>query len=96
VEVNGNSNTGWWLPTTPGTTKGFTTEGEIEHLYSVEFNIELGKSLTDANKGPFTWLQPNAYWTGTEYAAADTVSWAFNFAQGSQLFPKALGDERQP
>ena len=96
MEVNGNIDTGWRLPSTPGTMKGFTTEGEMGHLYSVELNIELGKSLTDANKGPFTCLQPDGCWTGTEYASANTVSWAFNFAQGSQLFPKALGDERQP
>ncbi len=109
VEVNGKSFTEWRLPTTPGTTMGFIPEGEMGHLYHNEFNIISGASLTVANKDPFIWLQADGYWTGTEYEGTpianyppDTMAWAFNFAQGSQipqfkvggveLFPLAVHD----
>ena len=36
------------------------------------------------NKGPFTHIYPDFYWSGTEYSIYDQRAWAFNFNFGSQ------------
>jgi hypothetical protein len=74
--------TGWRLPTTPGTTFGYTNEGEMGHLYYDELHNVAGGPL--ANKGFFTDLQPYFYWSGSEYAADNYGAWDFNFDHGYQ------------
>ncbi len=39
------------------------------------------------NAGPFSNLQPNYYWSGTEYAPDTSTAWGFNFGYGGQLPP---------
>jgi hypothetical protein len=72
----------WSLPTTPGTTFGYTDEGEMGHLYY----DNLGNTA-DAftNVGPFTNLQPYVYWSGTEFALYPDFAWLFRFCDGSQV-----------
>lgn len=36
------------------------------------------------NTGPFSNLQPDNYWTGTEYAPATSFAWLFKFSSGNQ------------
>jgi len=64
----------WRLPTTPGTTFGITSEGEMGHLYYTELGNPAGGPLT--NVGPFTNLRPNYYWSGADGA------WSFGYSFG--------------
>ena len=61
---NGQSFTGWRLPTTPGTAVGFINEGELGHL----FYVELGNNgqLGWVNTLPFSNLGHGWYWTKSE------------------------------
>jgi hypothetical protein len=71
--------TGWRLPTTPGTVEGYTSEGEMGHLYYTELH-NTGGHFT--NREPFTNLQSFTYWTGTPYGLDN--AWDFNFSDGVQ------------
>jgi hypothetical protein len=74
--ADGRSFTDWRLPTTPGTTSGYTNEGEMGHLYY----DELGNVAGGTNKGPFTNLQNYRYWFGTSAPAfAGNHAWYFEF-----------------
>jgi hypothetical protein len=73
--------TGWRLPTTPGTTLGFTDEGEMGYLYYDELGNGPGGL---SNKGPFTDLQPVVYWYGTEFSPYPGIAWYFSFHYGHQ------------
>lgn len=57
--------TGWRLPTTPGTINGYTTEGELGHLFS-ELGGVLGSQLL--NYSPFDCSVSTTFWTSTDYA----------------------------
>jgi cysteine-rich repeat protein len=90
---------GWRLPTTaqpdgscsdhfdPG--GGFPIQGhayncannEMSHLYYALGNTAYGP-LTKT--GPFTNLQPDGYWSGTEYAPNTVYAWNFYFDIGYQ------------
>jgi len=69
-----------------------TATGEMAHLFYDELgnkaywdtsgNIQSGSGLT--NTGPFTNLQANVYWSGTEYAPDTGYPWLFNFYDGNQ------------
>ncbi len=81
------------------TTAGFNiVSSEMGHLFykslgnSGRYDVK-GKKLagwgSDAvwglkNKGPFSHLYPDFYWSGTEYSIYDQRAWAFNFYFGSQ------------
>jgi hypothetical protein len=56
VTWNGN----WRLPTTPGTSFGYTSQGEMGHLY-------WGEGISASTPGLFTNLVGAIYWTGTEF-----------------------------
>jgi hypothetical protein len=79
----------WRLPTTtPGTTLGYTSGGEMGHLYYTELANSAGGPLTQT--GPFIDLQPVPYWTSTVYAPDPINAWYFNFffvfgSQGANL-----------
>lgn len=47
-------------------------------------DLQTGWGLT--NTGPFTNLQSNDYWSGTEYAPDQYFAWFFNFFTGYQDF----------
>lgn len=81
------------------TTAGCNIEtSEMGHLYykslgNLGYHDISGKLRTgwgDAaawglkNKGPFTKLYPESYWSGTEYSMYTEHAWAFNFAFGTQ------------
>lgn len=81
------------------TTAGFNiTNSELGHLYykslgNVGHYDAKGQKLpgwgSDAgwglkNKGPFTNLYPDSYWSNTEYLIYDQHAWSFSFAFGSQ------------
>jgi hypothetical protein len=70
-----------------------TATGEIAHLYFDELGNkafydtagvgqQAGNGLTNA--GPFTNLQSNIYWSGTEYAADTSRAWSFYTDRGAQ------------
>ncbi len=44
----------------------------------------IGPNHCLTNTGPFSNLQPDIYWSGTEYAPATSLAWFFGFAPGSQ------------
>ncbi|MBT6561784.1 MAG: PEP-CTERM sorting domain-containing protein [Candidatus Scalindua sp.] len=69
----------WRLPTTPGTTVDYTSEGEIGHLYYTELGNSAG-SLS--NTAPFQNLSGSAYWYGTEYNTS--FAWVYTFSTGYQ------------
>jgi len=78
----------WRLPTTPGTIIGFTSEGEMGHLF-YELGGVAGQYLTvthNSNYNLFTNISPYYYyWFGTDYApASGNASWVFNFYAGFQ------------
>jgi hypothetical protein len=76
--------TGWRLPNAdPGCGVAFNcTNSEMGHLYYTELGNAAGGPLT--NKGPFTSVQADDYWPGTEYAPLTSDAWVFNFYDGSQ------------
>ena len=69
-----------------------TTHSEISHMFYVTLsnkayydtagNIQPGWGLT--NTGPFSNVQPNAYWSATEYASSPYYAWFFNPYNGEQ------------
>ncbi|MCX5806974.1 MAG: hypothetical protein NT010_13090 [Proteobacteria bacterium] len=77
-----------------GTTKaGYNiTTSEMGHLYYAELrnkgyfdtsgNPRSGYGLVNA--GPFINLQPNHYWSGTEYSMSTSYAWEFYFNSGAQ------------
>ena len=81
----------WRLPTTlqpdatcsgqsGGDSYGYNCTGsEMGHLYYTELGNSAG-SLT--NTGDFTNLQPDLYWSGTEYAPNTYFAWGFYFFYG--------------
>jgi hypothetical protein len=69
--------TGWRLPTTPGTTTGVTSEGEMGHLFYTTLGNSPGPFI---NQGPFTNLSGGFY---TE--TAPSGNYYFNFDSGQQL-----------
>lgn len=80
----GNTIAGTWrLPTTPVTSPGYTNEGEMGHLYYDELQNVAGGPL--ANKGLFSNLQSNLYWSGTDAAPYyGYAAWGFAFGLGHQ------------
>jgi hypothetical protein len=54
------------------------------YLYYVSLGNAAGVSLT--NTGPFTNLQADYYWSGTEYAPFTTDAWYFYFYGYQDLF----------
>jgi hypothetical protein len=75
---------GWRLPSTPGTTQGYTDEGEMGYL-----RVELGNNPGDlmTNTGPyfsFLGVSPNKYWTSNHWGSQDYETWAFLFSDGYQ------------
>ena len=85
---------GWRLPTTlqPDLSCNFQSGGdsydynctgsEMGHLYYTELGNPAGGPLT--NTAPFSNVQPNYYWSGTEYAAVPGFAWFFLFYEGYQ------------
>ena len=91
---------GWRLPTTtqPDATCSYQatpggsfplqgygqncTSGEMGYLYYVSLGNVAGGLLTNA--GPFTGIQANDYWSGTEYAPNTVSAWFFFFFNGFQ------------
>lgn len=76
------------------TSSGYAiTSSEMGHLYYTELG-NLGYYDTSgapnqpgwglANTGSFTNLQPDVYWSGTEYAPRTDFAWVFNFTYGYQ------------
>jgi len=52
------------------------------YLYYVSLGNVAGGPLTNA--GPFTGIQANDYWSGTEYAPNTVSAWFFFFFNGFQ------------
>ncbi len=87
--------TGWRLPTTmqpdascsfqsnqgasfPLQGSGFGCTGsEMGNLFNVE-------DISAAAPGPFSNVQSNGYWSGTEFAPITSLAWGFFFNDGSQ------------
>ncbi len=86
----------WRLPTTlqPDPSCGIQSGGfsfglnctgsEMGHLYYTELGNPAGGPLS--NTGPFTNLQANLYWSGTEFASPIILNsaWVFTFVSGFQ------------
>ena len=53
------------------------TGSEMGHLYNVD-------GITAAAPGPFSNVQSNRYWSGTEFAPSTDNAWYFNFFNGLQ------------
>jgi hypothetical protein len=79
--------TNWRLPTTPGTTTGITSEGEMGHLFYITLGNTTGVDGVGqpiglfTNKGPFTALNGGFY---TQTYAGDGKYYYFNFDDGKQ------------
>jgi hypothetical protein len=85
LTVGGTTAGTWSLPVTPGTTSGFTNEGQMGYLYYNELgNTAYTGSSTPPipNTAPFTYLQPSTYWSAT--VSSGFTSFTFNFANGSE------------
>jgi uncharacterized protein DUF1566/PEP-CTERM motif-containing protein len=81
---------GWRLPTAdPGC--GFVyncTSSEMGHLFYNELGGVAHSLISvthNANYDLFSNLQPNLYWTSTEYAPPSTNAWIFYFSDGFQF-----------
>lgn len=82
LTVGGTATGSWSLPTTPGITLGYTSEGEMGQLY-VELGNTVGVTLT--NTGFFANLQSSSYyWSGTVYAKNQNNAWTYYFLNGDQ------------
>ena len=90
-----NGESGWTLPDTPlslddGCTLPFNTgddctESDLGHLYYTELGNSAGSVSVGAglqNRGPFTDLDDDVYWSGRQDASGDV--WVFNFFNGFQ------------
>lgn len=85
----------WRLPTTPGTITGYTSEGEMGHLYYTELGNLAGGPLT--NTGPFTDVHVEyPYWTGTEDSSNPNNVWIFSFNNGYQVVDYKVPSHRIP
>jgi hypothetical protein len=74
--------TGWRLPTTPGTTYWYTTEGELGHLFSALGGVPGSQLL---NYSPFDCSVSLTFWTSTDYAPNPIqLAWAYNVEWGAQ------------
>jgi hypothetical protein len=79
--------TGWRLPTTPGTTTGITSEGEMGHLFYVTLGNPIGVNGVGEpvgeflNKGPFTDLRMGFYTSATD---VNGYHYYFSFDDGKQ------------
>jgi hypothetical protein len=60
----------------------YDTLGNIAYYDTSGSGPQSGWGL--ANTGPFTNLQSNYYWSGTEYAPRTVGAWRFNFNTGNQ------------
>lgn len=62
------------------------TGSEMGHLYYTELGNAgaYGGPNEPLNTGPFTNLQPTAFWSGTGAQAGSGRAWAFNFSGGAQ------------
>ena len=90
-----NTYADWRLPISDTCTVYNCTGSEMGYLfYNVLGNNALfyipavhvpqvGDGLT--NTGPFSRLQANVYWSGTEYASGNGLAWSFYFGSGGQL-----------
>lgn len=58
--------------------KGYCTPSSIYPSCTVQSGWGL------SNRGPFSNLQPNLYWSGTTYAPNPRLAWLFNFGFGRQ------------
>lgn len=77
------------------TTAGYNiTSSELGHLFNTELGNKAYCSTSGVcpqpgngftNKGPFIDLQPNYYWSGTQYAANTNYAWAYDPVWGIQL-----------
>lgn len=87
------------------TKSGSTVYSEMAHLFYVTLGntglYDTGGSLTGcagfpnyclSNAGPFSNLQANYYWTGTQYAPDTSKAWYFNFGSSSQYPEPASSD----
>ncbi len=75
------------------TTAGYNiTSSEMGHLFYTELGNKGYYSTTGVIqpdyglkiKGPFTNLQTDSYWSGTEYAADTDAAWLFSFFNGNK------------
>ena len=79
----------WRLPTalnqdgTGPCQGGYCTGSEMGHLYTALGN-PVGGPLN--NTYPFTNLQPDYYWSGTEHSTVPDFAWAFYFPYGDQRY----------
>ncbi len=55
----------------------YCTGSEMGHLFNVD-------GISSGTPGLFTNLQPNYYWSGTEYAPDTRYAWFFLFSNGYQ------------
>jgi hypothetical protein len=85
--------TGWRLPTTPGTTLGYTHEGEMGHLFYTELQNPDGTNGVGqtvgvfSNKGPFTKIVefiPGSYGGFYTEPAVNGNYYCFSFDNGWQ------------
>jgi hypothetical protein len=87
--------TNWRLPAADPTCNGGgggynCTNSEMGHLYYTELgNTEFGP-LT--NSGPFTNMQADIYWSGTEFAPYPPDAWFFRFYDGVQYAFNKVND----
>jgi len=60
------------------------TGSEMGYLYYISLGNAVGGLMT--NSGPFTNIQGNDYWSGTEYAPNSETAWFFFFFNGFQNY----------
>jgi hypothetical protein len=92
--VNYGGSSLWALPTTPDTNSSYgynQTSSQIAQLYTTELGFGIlgifGNNLSGGQKniGPFSNVQANTYWSGTENNASDPrYAWDFNNSDGYQ------------
>jgi hypothetical protein len=68
----------WRLPDSDISCLGYNCIGsEMGHLYYAD-------GISSGSSGLFTDVQSSMYWSGTEYEAANSKAWRFNFQSGYQ------------
>lgn len=76
----------------PGTVSAGSTASEMAHMYydtlgNLAYYDTSGSPQTGygpINTGPFSNIQPDAYWSATVYSGYTTSAWLFSFASGGQ------------
>jgi hypothetical protein len=80
MDVNGDNN----IVDCFTATQAACMDNEYGHLFYYGAGTVFGSGITASSPGPFSNVQGNSYFSGTEFASDPTRAWFFSFGSSSQ------------